>query len=116
MKLSEIVTRLNLEVACGTDFLDREVMSGYASDMLSDVLANAKADTVWITRQAHQNVVAVASLLGLSAIILVNCPPPSAAMLSRAEEENIPILTSDMSAYEVAGRLFSFGLEGSKRD
>ena len=116
MKLADIVTRLDLKVACGGDLLDRPVASGYASDMLSDVLANATADTVWITRQAHQNVVAVASLLGLAAIVLVNCPPPSAAMLAKAEEENIPVLTSTLSAYEVSGRLFALGLEGSKRD
>ncbi len=116
MKLVDIVAKLDLKVACCADLLDRPVVSGYASDMLSDVLAHATADTVWITRQAHQNVVAVASLLGLAGIILVNCPPPSAAMLSKAEDERIPILTSTLSAYEVSGRLFALGLEGSKRD
>lgn len=116
MKLVDIVAKLELKVACCPDLLDRPVVSGYASDMLSDVLANATADTVWITRQAHQNVVAVASLLGLAAIILVNCPPPSAAMLAKAEEERIPVLISSLSAYEVSGHLFALGLVGSKRD
>jgi serine kinase of HPr protein (carbohydrate metabolism regulator) len=116
MNLETIVRELDLEVISGEGNLDRDVSSGYVSDMLSDVLANATADCVWITRQSHQNVIAVASLLGISAIVFVNCPPPGANMISKAVEESIPLLMSRQSAYEVAGRLFSIGLGGARRD
>jgi len=42
--------------------LSGECSGGYVSDLLSDVMANAKAGDLWVTLQTHQNIVAVASL------------------------------------------------------
>lgn len=110
MKLKELVEALSLEVRTpGTD-LDREVTGGYSSDLLSDVLGNAKEGFIWITLQVHLNIVAVASLKGLSGIVLVNNRPPGPETLKKAEEEDIPILTTPLPAFELAGRLYSLGL------
>ena len=62
MNLSELVDKMNLQVMVGEGRLEVEVTGGYASDLLSDVLANAASGNVWITLQAHQNIVAVASM------------------------------------------------------
>ena len=110
MKLQEIVTNLSLEVKTEGVDLSREVTGCYVSDLLSDVMGNAKEGYIWITLQLHLNIVAVASLKGLSAILLVNNRVPDADTLQKASSEKIPVLTSPLSAFELAGRLYALGL------
>lgn len=62
MKLTELVQNLNLGVRSARGDLDREITGGYASDLLSDVLANGRQGNLWITLQIHQNIVAVARI------------------------------------------------------
>ena len=106
MKLHEIIKELGLEIKSNVSNLDNEVLGGYASDLLSDVIANAKKGDIWITLQIHQNIVGVAALNELSGIILVNGRAPEKETLEKAEAENIPILGTDLSAFEVVGKLY----------
>ncbi|MCP4665782.1 MAG: serine kinase [Deltaproteobacteria bacterium] len=79
---------------------------------MSDVMANAREDDLWITLQIHQNVVAVAVMKSLSGIILVNNREPEEDTVQKAEAEKVPILISSLPAFEVVGRLFELGLKG----
>ncbi len=115
MKLREIVTALNLEIKSGEDLLDRQVNGGYAGDLLSDVLAHAQEGEVWVTLQTHANIVAVASTKGLAAIIIVHGRSPDAATLQKAEEEQIPILVSNRSTYDVVCQLSDLGIKAHER-
>lgn len=110
MKLREIIDHLGLEVATPGLDMDREVTGGYVSDLLSDVIGNSREGYVWITLQIHLNIVAVASLKGLSAIILVNNRRPDANTIQKALDENVPLLTSSLPTYELVGRLYALGL------
>lgn len=105
MKLESIVKDLNLKLRCGEEGLNREVKGGYVGDLLSDVIANSKENDVWITRQTHQNIVAVASLKDLAGIILVQGAEPAPETLEKAAKEGIPLMVSDMAAFETAGRV-----------
>lgn len=107
MKLHQIVKELRLEVKFKVFNLDKEVSGGYASDLLSDVIANAKKDNIWITLQIHQNIVGVATLKELTGIIIVNGREPEAETLKKAEQENIPIMVTELPAFEIIGRLYS---------
>ena len=113
MKLQEIVRELSLEVKCATNNLNRQVSGGYASDLLSDVMANSKKDNIWITLQIHQNIVGVASLKELAGIIIVNGREPEEETLKKAEEENIPIMLTELLAFEIVGRLYKLGIPGT---
>jgi len=110
MKLKELVKSLNLKVLVGRDLLDRDVTGGYASDMLSDVLANSDKGYIWVTMQTHPNVPAVASTKDLSGIIIVNGRKPEAQTLRKAEEKKVPILVSQWSTYKVVGKLYELGI------
>jgi hypothetical protein len=110
MKVRDIQAAFNLEVAAGTRGLDREVIGGYCGDLLSDVIANASSGSIWLTIQAHQNILAVAVLKDLAAIVLVNGHTPDEATKAKAEEEGIPLLLSSASAYRLAGEFFSAGI------
>jgi len=113
MKLTEIVSRLNLEVKSGLDQLNSEVTGGYASDLLSDVIANAKKGNLWITLQVHQNIVAVATLKEIAGIILVNNRQPEEETLQKAIQEKVPILVSKLPSFELIGKLYQIGISNA---
>jgi len=110
MKLEEICRRLSLAVRTGAKKLDVEVTGGYACDLLSYVMANAKAGDVWVTIQSHPNIVAVASLLNLAGVVITEGGQPDAGTISKAEQEGVPILTTDRTTYEIVGRLYQLGV------
>lgn len=114
VKLTELVQKLSLSVRSAQGDMDREITGGYASDLLSDVLANSEAGNLWITLQIHQNVVAVASMKDLAGIILVNGREPEPETIEKAEEENIAIMVTELPTFELAGRLYGLGITGMK--
>jgi serine kinase of HPr protein (carbohydrate metabolism regulator) len=112
--LKQIVAALNLTVKSGETLLDRKVTGGYAGDLLSDVLAHAREGQVWITLQTHTNIVAVASTKDVCGIIIVNGRTPEEGTLRKAEEEQIPILVSPLSTYDVVCRLCELGVKNGE--
>ena len=114
MKLRELIEKLNLNVRSAKNNLDCEVARGYASDLLSDVLANSEEGDLWITLQIHQNIVAVASMKDLAGIILVNSREPEQETIEKAEAENIVIMVTEMPTFELIGRLYELGVTGMK--
>jgi len=114
VKLTELIQKLNLSVRSAKMQLDREVTGGYASDLLSDVLAHGEEGNLWITLQIHQNIVGVASMKDLAGIILVNNREPEPETLEKAEAEGLPIMVTEMPTFELVGKLYSLGIVGTK--
>lgn len=112
MTAGAIVQALELQTATQRAAVDREVRGGYASDLLSDVLAHSRHGDLWITLQTHLNIVAVASMKELAGIIIVNGRTPEADTVRKADEEGIPIFLTDLPSFEVAGKLYALGLRG----
>jgi len=107
MKVKDIITILNLQVFGGSQGLNHEVTGGYTSDLLSDVMGHAENGKIWITLQTHKNVIAIASLKDLAAVIIIKGLEPDADMLAQAEEEGIPVLGTTDQAFETTGKLFN---------
>ena len=112
MRLEELGRQLSLEVQTAPEKLHVEVTGGYASDLLSCVMAKAQEGNVWVTLQTHTNVVAVASLLNLAGIVVTEGMALDAATVKKANAEGIPILTTGATTYTVVGRLFELGVLG----
>lgn len=110
MTLKEIVDAIGLTVCGSGEGLSQEVSGGYASDLLSDVIARSKAGEVWVTMQVHVNIIAVAVLKDLPAIILVNGRQPADDTLQKAAEEHVTLLVSPHSAFATVGKLYSLGI------
>lgn len=106
MTVQELVDTLGLTVFCGKENLNREIKGGYSSDLLSDVMGHAKEGMVWITLQTHKNVLAIASLKELSAILLVKDSKPEDDMLEQAMEEGIPVLGTSEQTFETTGKVY----------
>lgn len=106
MKVRDIVKELNLEVCCGEEGLDREVVGGYTSDLLSDVMGNADEGQLWVTLQTHKNIMAIASLKDIAAIVLVKGYQPDEDTRAQSESEGIPVLSTKEQAFEITGKIF----------
>jgi len=106
MTVQDIVSQLNLTVCSGQEGLQREVKGGYTSDLLSDVMGHAQEGDIWVTLQTHKNVMAIASLKEIAAIILVKGHLPEEDTLEESNNENIPILSSPLQTFEITGQLY----------
>ena len=107
MKVSDLVDQLGLTVFSGENGLDREVNGGYVSDLLSDVMGNAEEGMVWVTLQTHQNILAIASLKELAAVIIVKGFEPETDTVKHSVEEEIPVLGTTLDTFEIAGKLYN---------
>ncbi len=86
---------------------DRPLTDGYASDLLSDVMAKAGDDCVLVTIQAHKNTVAVASLVGIAAVVLCNARTVPDDMLEAAKAERVALFRTGMTQFQVSGILYA---------
>lgn len=107
MTVKAIIEDLHLNVFCGEAGMEKIVKGGYVSDLLSDVMGNAEEGEIWITMQSHMNVVAIASLKELAAVIIVNEIQPAADVISKAEREGVILLGTSVSTFQTAGKLFN---------
>ncbi|GAB6138863.1 DRTGG domain-containing protein [Halanaerobaculum tunisiense] len=110
MKLKDVIAELDLEVVVAGD-LEVEVSGGYSCDLLSNVMAQAKAGDVWFTVQGHQNTVAISLLVDLAAIVVVEDLEIEEKTIERAREKEVTILSSPQSAYQLAGQLYQLGID-----
>ncbi len=106
MQVKDLIEKMGLKVCSGANGLNREIKGGYTSDLLSDVMGNAKEGDIWVTLQTHKNVMAVASLKEVAAIILVKGFQPDADTLEQSETENIPILSTSEETFDTTGKLY----------
>ncbi len=84
------------------------ITAGYCGDLLSDVMANAPADSVMMTIQAHKNTIAVASLVGIVALVICNDRSIGDDMLAAAKEENISLFTTALTHFEAAQKIYPY--------
>jgi hypothetical protein len=112
MNLQQIIDQLNLTVLTeSTDFAGINPTGGYSSDLLSCVMAGAKKGNIWVTLQAHLNIVAIAALNEVAAIIITENAQPDAASIARANEQGVILLSTAQSTYEINGKLWQLGIQ-----
>lgn len=110
MNLSEIVKVLDGTVVTKDFDGDREATSGFVGDLLSVVMGRAKENCVWVTIQSHINVVAVASLVDMACVVVAEGFIVDQDAVTKAEIEEIPIITTALSSYEAVAALAIKGL------
>jgi len=113
--LETIINKLDLQVLTEPkDFSSIEVTSGYTSDLLSCVMAGAQNHSVWVTLQAHNNIIAVAALLELNAIIITEDAKPDQATINKANQEDITLLCTPQKSFWVVGKLWELGIRSDE--
>lgn len=111
MNLQNIIDDLQLNVLTEPrDFSSINPQGAYTSDLLSCVMAGAKSGNIWVTLQAHLNIVAVASMLDVAAVIITENAQPDEATLAKANEQGVILLSTPKFSYEICGRLWEMNL------
>ena len=112
MNLQQIIDRLNLTILTDShDFSGIIPTGGYSSDLLSCVMAGARKNHIWITLQAHLNIVAVAALNEVAAIIITENAQPDAASIAKANQQGVILLSTSQHTYEINGKLWELGIQ-----
>ncbi|HVN16838.1 MAG TPA: DRTGG domain-containing protein [Anaerolineales bacterium] len=112
MTLQELIANLNLTVLTAPHDLNAVTpRGGYMSDLLSCVMVGAQPGNIWITLQAHMNVVAVAALREVSAVIITENSQPEEDVIEKANQQNVILLSTSESNYQIAGKLWELGIK-----
>jgi len=106
MTVRDFAQALDLQVLTDGD-LDRTIENGYCGDLLSWVMGRMPHSSVWITIMSNRNVLAVAVLAEVSAVLFAEGVQPDEGMLEKAREEEIILLASPKSAFELSGKLYA---------
>lgn len=114
MIVNDIVRALNLQVIAGAAVLGREITGGYSADLLSCVMARARAGNAWVTLQAHPNVIAVAVLLEFAAVIVTEGAPVSDEVKAKADAEQIALLATPRTTFWVVSELARLGVKAQE--
>lgn len=112
MTLREIKEILQAEVLAGEEFLDREPSSACGSDLLSDVLAFTKENSVLLTGLTNSQVIRTAEMSDIIGVIFVRGKRPDNYAIELATIKKIPLLATRLPMYESCGRLYLRGLRG----
>ncbi len=110
MKVSELAEKISGRIVCGEKGAEKELHGCYIGDLLSLAMSKVQKDNVWITIQSNINIAAVATLTEAGCIIICDGFTPDSNTASKADEENIPIISSEKSAYELACLLSGYGI------
>jgi len=106
MTVAELSNLLGLKPIAGETGMGRQISGGYVSDLLSDVMGRIKNGNIWITMQSHMNVVAIAALRDVPAVIIVNGTMPSPEVIQKANDEGVTLLVTSLNAFETAGIIY----------
>ncbi|WP_027338882.1 DRTGG domain-containing protein [Halonatronum saccharophilum] len=109
MNIKDLIEELDLEVVVEAD-LEKEIKGAYSSDLLSNVMARTKEGDLWLTVQGHQNIVAIALLNDLAAVITTEEFEADEEARSKAQNQGINLLKTTLSSYELSGELYKLGI------
>ena len=112
MTVQDIQTILKAEVLCPGDGLDTEVRTACGSDMMSDVLAFVKDQSVLLTGLVNSQVVRTAEMMDMVCVVFVRGKRPDQAIVDLAQERGIAVLSSPFRMFTACGRLYEGGLKG----
>lgn len=110
MKLQEVKQLLSAEVLAVKNGLEREVLSAFGCDLMSDVLAFVDDQALLLTGLMNPQVVRTAEMMDMKAIVFVRGKEPSEEILNLAEEADIVVMRTEMTLYTSCGKLYSNGL------
>lgn len=111
MTVNDVVKILDAEIVLEGD-LDAEIKTACGSDMMSDVLAYVKDQSVLLTGLVNPQVIRTADMMDMLCIIFVRGKTPDQTMIDLAGRRNITLLKTDLRMFTACGKLYSGGLRG----
>ena len=112
MKIRDIQKLLDAELLCESDNLDNEVYSAFGCDLMSDVLAYVKDQSVLLTGLVNPQVIRTATMLDMVCVVFVRSKSPTKEILELAKESGMVVMSTNKTLYTSCGILYSNGLDG----
>lgn len=116
MTVKDVKEILNADLLCGEEYLDREVHTACGSDMMSDVLAFVKDQSVLLTGLCNPQVIRTAEMMDIICIVFVRGKRPDDGMIDMARESGIVLLSTEYRMFPACGMLYEKGLHGGASD
>ena len=114
MTVNDIKATLKCKVFAGEELLDREVHTACGSDMMSDVLAYVKDQSILLTGLVNAQVVRTADMMDMLCVVLVRGKQPTEEMITLAEERGITLMSTSERMFTACGTLWEKGLRGGR--
>ena len=116
MKIRELLPLLEAKCLTPGAALEKEVRCGYTCDLLSWVMAHGEEGMAWVTVQTHMNVIAVAALMDFACVVFPESLPVEAAIVDKARQEDVILLSSGQTAFELAALLAANGVPPARKE
>lgn len=114
MKLYEIAELLKADVMCGEENLAMDFKYGFGSDLMSDVLALVKKDTILLTGLTNIQAVRTAEMVDIKCIVYVRGKKPDEQVINLAKEKGICLMSTKYIMFTSCGILYENGLKGAE--
>lgn len=108
MKVSELPAKAGLTPL--NAIYDKDIEDVFISDMVSDIIAGARPNSLLITIQLHKNLIATANLVDVAAIVFVRDKKPMADVIEVADRAGITLFSTPLDAWKLAVKLYELGL------
>ena len=112
MTVADVKRLLEADLICGEESLEKEVKSACGSDMMSDVLAYVKDQSVLLTGLVNPQVIRTAEMMDMICVVFVRGKKPDDVMVALAKEKGIVLMTTEHRMFTACGTLFEGGLRG----
>ena len=114
MTIQDVRDILQADMLCGEEQLGKEVHSACGADMMSDVLAFVKEQTVLLTGLCNPQVVRTALMMDIRCIVFVRGKIPGDDVVSLAKDAGLVVLATEERMYTACGKLYANGLAGGE--
>lgn len=112
MTVGQVKEILGAELICGEDRIDSEVHTACGADMMSDVLAFVKDQSVLLTGLVNPQVVRTAEMMDMRCIVFVRGKQPDETLIKLAKEKQIVLMKTPLRMFKACGLLYLHGLRG----
>lgn len=116
MNIEQIAEVLNAEILTNFSNEHTDITYGFASDLMSDVLAYANSDSLLVTGLNNSQVIRTAEMLDITNVLFVRGKMPCKEIIALAEQNSISVLTTNYTMFKSCGLLVLNGMKGIELD
>ena len=114
MILKDIKKILSCKNLTSEELLERDIKYCFGADLMSDVLRFCKTDSLLLTGLTNAQVLHVAEIMDLKAIIFIRGKEPDKNIIAQAENKKLPLLSTKNLMFNACGMLYENGLRSGK--
>lgn len=114
MTIADVKRLLNAEILCGEEYVSKDVHTACGSDLMSDVLAFVKDQSVLLTGLCNPQVIRTAEMMDIICICFIRGKKPEENIIELAKDRGLVVMTSPLRMFEACGELYANGLSGGE--